>query len=330
MKHLKLKIFLTLLAIVVASACAAITFSAHHVAPGILISLTIPIFIFINQSFISKLINSMSSFVRGLEMNDTSMRFEADTNDAELFEMAQSMNRITAMYVKNKRELETRKLYYDRILRVMTHEMRNAIAPIVALSTDMHDNPGNYGEPERKEAVEIIKSQSEGIKRFLDSYHALTHLPPPEQKPVDAASFFHKLQKSISCIEESMFTRKGIVDYNIGAETVLFIDDSLLSQVMVNLIKNSLEAVKDNPQPCVNITATRSSGRSLIMIADNGKGLPDEIAKNPFQPFVTTKKNGSGIGLFLSRQIIRLHGGEIRLHNHPGKGLSIHITLPAQ
>lgn len=330
MKHFKFKIFLTLLAIIVASACAAITFSAHHVASGILISLTIPLFIFINQSFISKLINSMSSFVRGLEMNDTSMRFEADPNDSELFEMAQSMNRITTMYLKNKRELETRKLYYDRILRVMTHEMRNAIAPIVALSTDMHDNPDNYGEPERKEAVEIIKSQSEGIKRFLDSYHALTHLPPPEQKTVDAACFFHKLQKFISCIEESIFTRKGIVEYNIGAETVLFIDESLLSQVMVNLIKNSLEAVKDDPNPSVSITATRSSDRSLITIVDNGKGLPNEIAENPFQPFVTTKKNGSGIGLFLSRQIIRLHGGDIRLHNNPGKGLSIHITLPAQ
>lgn len=330
MKHFKLKILLTLLAIIIASVCATITFSAHHIALGILISLIIPIFIIINQSFVSKLINTMSSFVRGLEMNDMSMRFEADTNDTELFEMTQSMNRITAMYVKNKRELETRKLYYDRILRVMTHEMRNAIAPIVALSTDMHDNPGSYGECERKEAVEIIKSQSEGIKRFLDSYHALTHLPPPEQKQIDAAYFFHKLQKSISCIEESIFSRNGIVEYNIGTETVLFIDESLLSQVMVNLIKNSLEAVKDNPQPSVSITATRSSDNNLITITDNGKGLPKEIAENPFQPFVTTKKNGSGIGLFLSRQIIRLHGGDIRLHNHPGKGLSIQITLPTQ
>lgn len=330
MKHFKLKIILTLLAIAVVSACATLLFSNHNIALGILISFIIPILILINQSLLSKLINSMSSFVRGLEMNDTSMRFEADTNDTELNEMSKSMNRITSMYVGNKRELETRKLYYDRILKVMTHEMRNAIAPIVALSTDLHENPGNYGETERTEAMEIIRNQSEGIKRFLDSYHALTHLPPPEQKQVDAAGFLHKLQKSISCVEETIFSHQGIVEYNIGAGTNLFIDESLMSQVMVNLIKNSLEAAMDNPEPKVIVTATRSAGGSIITITDNGKGLPQEIAENPFQPFLTTKKNGSGIGLFLSRQIVRMHGGDIRMHNLPGKGLSIQIILPTQ
>lgn len=345
MRHFKLKIFLLLISLVVVTAGATVVFVYDRISLGILISLLIPIIIIIHHNLIGRLICIMSSFVRGLEMNDVSMRFEADSNDTELFEMAQSMNRISSLYVKNKRELETRKLYYDRILRVMTHEMRNAIAPIVSLSADMYDNPDSYGKPEISEAVEIIKSQSEGIKRFLDSYHELTHLPAPEQEHVNATVFFNKISKTIACIEYSLFPNAGVVDYNIGSDITLNIDENLISQVLTNLIKNSLEAVKekyisicnnnDNTctsvySPVVNVFVIRNAESVLITIEDNGYGLPREIAENPFQPFVTTKSNGSGIGLFLSRQIIRLHSGDIRLHNNPGKGLSIHITLPAQ
>ncbi len=293
----------------------------------------------------------MSSFVRGLEMNDTSMRFEADSHDPEIYEMVQSMNRITAMYVRNKRELETRKLYYDRILRVMTHEMRNSISPIVSLSQDMHDHPENYDSNSGTEAIGIIRLQSESIKKFLDSYHALTHLPPPEQENIDASEFISRIRKSMEFLEESILSTKGIISYNVASGTVLFIDKNLITQVLTNLIKNALEAVESKrnsliqvqnsektisntekndfsykPQICV--TVTDSSDSSNIIIEDNGNGLPQSIADNPFQPFFSTKENGNGIGLFLSRQIIRLHGGDVKIRNKVGKGIIIHLSLP--
>lgn len=293
----------------------------------------------------------MTSFVRGLEMNDTSMRFEADRHDPELYEMVQSMNRITAMYVTNKRELETRKLYYDRILRVMTHEMRNSISPIVSLSQDLYEHPANYDSTASSEAIGIIRLQSESIKKFLDSYHALTHLPAPEQENIDASEFISKIRKSMEYLEENILSSKDIISYNVASGAVLFIDKGLLTQVLTNLLKNALEAVAekrssliqeqnlennkpkieinaDRYKPQISVTVTDTSDSSFITIEDNGCGFPQSIAANPFQPFFSTKENGNGIGLFLSRQIIRLHGGDIKIHNKTGKGITIHISLP--
>lgn len=316
----------------------SILFYEGMTALGLLIALALPILYLINSSLLSRLIGVMASFVRGLEMNDMSMRFEADDSDSELSEMVRSMNRITSMYVINRRELETRKLYYDRILRVMTHEMRNSIAPIVALSSDIQANPDKYGENEMMEAVSIIKDQSEGIKKFLDSYYALTHLPTPERERIDAVKFFNRLSKTVSCIETSLFPETSVISYNIGNGSTLSVDEKLMAQVLTNLIKNSLEAVRAKSDRChgdgkayspeVRVNVLLSGADTLVTVEDNGPGLSPVIAENPFCPFMSTKKEGSGIGMFLSRQIVRMHGGEIKILNRPDKGLAVHICIP--
>ncbi|MDE6683667.1 MAG: HAMP domain-containing histidine kinase [Duncaniella sp.] len=339
MKYFKLKIGITILSIAVVSAVTAILLSDGMIAPGLLTAIMLPILYMVNRNILIKLIRVMSSFVRGLEMNDTSMRFEVDDSNRELAEMAHSMNRITVMYLKNRRELETRKLYYDRILRVMTHEMRNSISPIVALSTDIATNPDKYDKDETSEAIGIIRDQSEGIKKFLDSYYALTHLPSPVQEEVDAVTFFKRLSKTVSYIEESILSSgEGVVSYNISNGATLYVDDSLMTQVLTNLIKNSLEAVKERYdreseceyRPEVRVKVSMSGDCTLITVEDNGPGFLREIAENPFCPFLSTKKNGNGIGLFLSRQIIRMHGGEIKIINQSGKGLSVIINIPCR
>ena len=107
----------------------------------------------------------------------------------------------------------------------------------------------------------------------------------------------------------------------------------MMNQAVTNLLKNAVEATtiknKDyGHKPEVKVTVTTSENESCIIIEDNGPGLSPELATNPFQPFFSTKPDGNGIGMFLSRQTVRLHGGEIRLHNNPGKGLHIRISLP--
>lgn len=340
MKYFRLKVAITTLLIALCSAAVTILFYNGQTALGLLISLALPVLYLINRGLLSRLIGMMSSFVSGLEMNDTSMRFEADSHDSELSDMVRSMNRITAIYLTNRRELETRKLYYDRILRVMTHEMRNSIAPIVALSADIETNPDKYGKNETLEAIGIIRNQSEGVKKFLDSYHALTHLPSPEQEEIDAVKFFNKLSITVSQIENLIFPGNGVLTYSIANGVTLFADDKLLTQALINHIKNSLEAVKEKSDrffdsgisyhPEVRINAFMRGDDTLISIEDNGPGLLPEIANNPFSPFLSTKSNGSGIGMFLSRQIIRMHGGEIKIINRTDKGLAVRINIPCR
>ena len=271
----------------------------------------------------------MSAFVASLEMNDTAVRFKFDRSDPELHEMSESMNRIIALYTGSRKDLETRKLYYDRILRVMTHEMRNAITPIVALSSDLSSNPDNYSDSEKAEVISLINTQSNDIKKFLDSYHTLTHLPAPEKSIVESSSFVDRLRTSIiPSIAKEAGVEGDIISFTIAQESKIFIDENLFTRLLHNLIKNSFEAVKMKDDPKITISFTNTSFGSAITITDNGTGIPKTIMDNQFQPFMTTKPGGSGIGMFLSRQIARLHGGEMKIKNTSEKGTTISITLP--
>ena len=106
---------------------------------------------------------------------------------------------------------------------------------------------------------------------------------------------------------------------NIDCHPSLFInaDGKLLEQVIINLVKNSIEAFEDVTEPMISLTAQSNNNQIIIEIADNGKGIPPEMLENIFVPFYTTKEKGSGIGLSLSRQIIRLHGGTMNVQSEP-------------
>lgn len=273
----------------------------------------------------SRLIHTMSTFVSALEMNDTTLRVEAD-GDSELRNMSEAMNRISELYRDSRRELETRKLYYDRILRIMTHEMRNSITPVIAITADMETHPQRYKDETLAEAATLIHSQTEGIHRFLDSYYTLTHLPPPKIERVSAADYFLTLRRIIS----SELARRGVAEetvaYTVPDDMPLEIDTSLMNQVMMNLIRNALDAIPSRDGK-VSVVVTVSDSRPVISISDNGSGIDPAELPNLFQPFYTTKPDGSGVGLSLSRQIVRSHGGELRLLSVPGKGTTLTITL---
>lgn len=245
----------------------------------------------------------VSSFVRGLEADDSTMRF-VRPGDAELDAVAAAMDRIAAINGRTALELETRKLYYDRILRIMTHEMRNAVTPVIALSSDICDHPDRYPAAQLAEAAGVIRDQSKGIKRFLDSYYELTHLPAPQREDFDAAVFFRSVLISPGSPECRV---------NVALGLTINADRTLLARAVTNLVRNAFEAAASSPAPEVTVTATRTGTGTMITVADNGPGIPPDEAENLFQPFFTTKPGGSGIGLFLSRQIARLHGGDLRL-----------------
>ena len=255
-------------------------------------------------------------FLGCLRSKDTMSRFP-DTRDEELKKMYEDMNLIMQKYGHSQMELETKRMYYDRILRIMTHELRNSITPIISLSEDMLQR--EYAPEDSREAIEVINEQCTSIKTFLDSYYELTHLPKPEIKEVDAKSLLQHVER--------LYPDQGI-SIKCAQGLTLQCDENQIKQLLINLVKNAIEAmgsekvkeVKSERFPAVMITASAPEGRPRITVSDRGPGIPADKREEIFLPFYTTKTGGSGIGLALSRQIMNLHKGSLTCSSNESGG----------
>lgn len=326
MKHFRLNFILCVAGIVFFTALATLCFADGRYALAILSLIPAVISVILLWLLVQRLIRSMSDFMDALDMNDTSIRF-AESHDPDINRMSHTMRRIMAVYSSSRMELETRKLYYDRILRIMTHEMRNAITPIVSLSSDMKRNPDRYKGENLNEAVSLISDESQSIRRFLDSYYELTHLPKPKIETIDVMEFFTGIRKSFAIYLTDNGLDPAIINYTIPIDMQLRADRDLLGRLVTNVLRNAVQAVAGVPEPHIHVDVSVSEGRPYISIEDNGCGIPAEMMQNLFQPFFTTKPGGSGIGLCLSRQIARLHGGDFTISSTPGHGTKALITL---
>lgn len=326
MKHFRLNFILCVAGIVFFTALATLCFADGKYALAILSLIPAVISVILLWLLVQRLIRSMSDFMDALDMNDTTIRF-AESHDPDINRMSNTMRRIMAVYSSSRLELETRKLYYDRILRIMTHEMRNAITPIVSLSSDMKRNPDRYKGENLNEAVSLISDESQSIRRFLDSYYELTHLPKPQIETIDVMEFFTGIRKAFAIYLTDNGLDIDIIDYTIPVDMRLRADRDLLGRLVTNVLRNAVQAVAGVSEPHIHVDVSVSEGRPYISIEDNGCGIPAEMMPNLFQPFFTTKPGGSGIGLCLSRQIARLHGGDFTISSTPAHGTKAIITL---
>lgn len=326
MKYFRLNFILCIAGTVLFTASTTLCFAAGRYAPAILSMIPAVISVVLLWRLVHRLISSMSDFMNALDMNDTTIRF-AESQDPDINRMSQTMRRIMAIYSSSRLELETRKLYYDRILRIMTHEMRNAITPIVSLSADMKRNPDRYKGEDLNEAVSLISDESQSIRRFLDSYYELTHLPKPEIEAIDVMDFFSGIRRSFAIYLSDKGLDTDIIDYTISVDMQLQADMDLLGRLVTNVLRNAIDAVASVPSPRIHVDVSVSEGRPYISVEDNGCGIPAEMMPNLFQPFFTTKPGGSGIGLCLSRQIARLHGGDFTITSTPLHSTKALITL---
>lgn len=326
MKYFCLNFILCIAGTVLFTASTTLCFAAGRYAPAILSMIPAVISVVLLWRLVHRLISSMSDFMNALDMNDTTIRF-AESQDPDINRMSQTMRRIMAIYSSSRLELETRKLYYDRILRIMTHEMRNAITPIVSLSADMKRNPDRYKGEDLNEAVSLISDESQSIRRFLDSYYELTHLPKPEIEAIDVMDFFSGIRRSFAIYLSDKGLDTDIIDYTIPVDMQLQADMDLLGRLVTNVLRNAIDAVASVPSPRIHVDVSVSEGRPYISVEDNGCGIPAEMMPNLFQPFFTTKPGGSGIGLCLSRQIARLHGGDFTITSTPLHSTKALITL---
>ena len=210
----------------------------------------------------------------------------------------------------DRKEVES----WEKLTRILTHEIMNSLAPVTSIS---HTLLSSSGDAETmRQGLETIHATSDRLLRFVDSFRAVTRIPAPQKAPFYLSEL---VAESLSLIPH-----EGIeVEVSIEPEdTMLYADRALMSQVFVNLLKNATEALL--AQDCdrkITIRSTiDSEERIQIEITNNGSAIPAEVAENIFTPFFTTKTDGSGIGLAVSRQIIRLHGGSLRLkHNEEGR-----------
>ena len=210
----------------------------------------------------------------------------------------------------DRKEVES----WEKLTRILTHEIMNSLAPVTSIS---HTLLSSSGDAETmQQGLETIHTTSDRLLRFVDSFRAVTRIPAPQKAP-----FYLSELVAEAC---SLTAREDVeVEVSIEPEdTMLYADRALMSQVVVNLLKNATEALADfEGERKISIhSAIDAEERIQIEITNNGSAIPAEVAENIFTPFFTTKADGSGIGLAVSRQIIRLHGGTLRLkHNEEGR-----------
>jgi two-component system, NtrC family, nitrogen regulation sensor histidine kinase NtrY len=241
------------------------------------------------------------------------------------------MNRYRLYSISDiKTELEENELdSWQKLIRVMTHEIMNSIAPITSLSNTLsrifirNNDPLPAIEVTEKHianiihGLEVIENTGKGLMRFVEDYRKLTKIPTPVFKPILINSWLNALR----LLMKNRLDEENI-DLNIikkGSQKELIGDEKLLNQVMINILNNAIDAVKSAAHKKIVISVSESStGRFKISISDNGKGISAEEIEKIFIPFYTTKESGSGIGLSISRKIMRLHKGSISVFSIPG------------
>jgi two-component system nitrogen regulation sensor histidine kinase NtrY len=244
------------------------------------------------------------------------------TNDAEVFILS-------IQDIKNEldeKELES----WMKLIRVLMHEIMNSITPITSLSESLSNIYSPGGVPLLPEQVSIktisttlqglnvIKEQGRGLMSFVESYRKLTRVPEPEKKLFRVSDLMSRVRILYNSLE--MSNRMDLSFSLNNPELELFADQNLISQVLINLLKNAIEANENNSDGRISISAgTDSSNHPEICVIDNGPGITEENLDEIFVPFFTTREKGSGIGLSISRQIMRVHGGNLKVRSVPGK-----------
>lgn len=230
----------------------------------------------------------------------------------------------------NKTESEA----WKKLLSVMTHEIMNSIAPISSLAGTLkfqvemhHQNPeeNSLDIEDLNAGLSSIEKRSEGLLKFAKTYRSLSKITNINKEEIQISELFNNIKHLL----KSANNKKINLDFELNNTNLKVEADAyLLEQVLINLVLNALEACEDTPNPRIKISAEKKfDGQIVIAVADNGPGIPDEIKDRIFVPFFTTKKEGSGIGLSLSKQIMTLHGGKIQITSRQDKGTLVNLIF---
>lgn len=228
-------------------------------------------------------------------------------------------------------ELEEQELdAWQKLIRVLTHEIMNSVTPIASLASTLNDlvsSPGEGEAPERLSeesrsdvvgGLETIQKRSEGLLHFVEAYRNLTRVPVPD---LQIFAVKELVERVANLMREEV--KRGTVAINVTVQPrdlELAADQELIEQILINILKNAIQALEGRGGAKIDLASRIDArGRVIIQVTDNGCGIPEELQDKIFIPFFTTKDDGSGVGLSLSRQIMQLHHGSISVTSVPGE-----------
>ena len=207
-----------------------------------------------------------------------------------------------------------------KLIRVLTHEIMNTITPVTSLSETLLTRVTE--DKDLKQGLETIHKTGTELLAFVNNYRRFTHVPQPQPALFYVEPFLERM--ALLCNHE--------VEISVSPKDLLvYADESLLSHVVTNLLKNAVEAFKEKRKlSFIRLQAYANAQESIIIDVSNNAGLiPEDVASHIFIPFFTTKPEGSGIGLSLSRQIMRVSGGSLSLHQDKAQGITtFRIIIP--
>lgn len=228
---------------------------------------------------------------------------------------------------------ETEALAWQKLLSVMTHEIMNSVAPIASLADTLKKRMHEAGAIVDKSillsdlevGIETIKRRSEGLTKFAETYRNLSRISRPELTRILVRDLFENIYQ----LMEPTLKQKGVDMEVVLHDTALAldVDRNLVEQVLINLVVNAMEAVREKRDPCITLSAGYDDGRPFLAVTDNGKGIPEVLQDKIFIPFFSTRKNGNGIGLSLCKQIMLLHQGAIQVRTAEGQGTSFRLVF---
>jgi two-component system, NtrC family, nitrogen regulation sensor histidine kinase NtrY len=248
-----------------------------------------------------------------------------------IFQTGPNSNKLIAFQNINSALDETEARAWQKLLSVMTHEIMNSVAPISSLAATLKkivsqkEADANGEKADLELGLETIQRRSEGLLKFAETYRSLNKILKPNLEEVYIRDIFENL---ITLMQPTLDQKSIEIDVVLkDPKLVGSLDLSLVEQVMINLLVNATEAVKDQPHPKITLSAYQKNNRLLIRIADNGQGIESEILEKIFIPFFSTKKSGSGIGLSLCKQIMLLHKGNIQVQSIVGEGTVFELVF---
>tara|TARA_R110002049_G_scaffold205697_1_gene376188 strand:- start:829 stop:2178 length:1350 start_codon:yes stop_codon:yes gene_type:complete len=217
---------------------------------------------------------------------------------------------------------------WTKLIRVLTHEIMNSITPITSISDSIlkyhqkaDKRPEDGSEYQIRldntvKGLEVIKDQGANLMSFVQSYRSFLNVPVPDKKIVSAQNLLEKVKLLVGQNREFSNTTIELQMQTPSLE--LFIDEKQITQVLINLCKNALQSLSNQENSAIKLNAgINSAGVKYIEVEDNGPGIPHELINEIFVPFFTTKNSGTGVGLSLSKQILRMHGGNLKVNSVP-------------
>jgi len=227
---------------------------------------------------------------------------------------------------------------WHKLIRILTHEIMNSVTPIASLTETLQGMLTDAsGQARARESLQeetiadirfslnTIHKRSEGLLRFVEDYRRLTRVPKPVLAPIKLVDFLQQLH---TLLLPALQHDSIVMELDIADATLAVMGDAkMLEQVIINLVTNSVHALHHQPKKFVYLKSYAADHRVVIEVTDTGAGIPEKVMQEIFVPFFSTRKEGSGIGLSLSKQIISLHGGNIKVQSEPGRGTSFYLYL---